>query len=69
MARHVLATKAAVLLRKGKIGILDESVHQAGKLAHDSHEANLCGLTFRPQVLVEGSKDGVAARGANGGHV
>ena len=61
--------EAAVLVCKGKVGVLDEAIHQADEFAHDGDEANLGGFAVGAQALVEGGEDGVGAGGADGGHV
>lgn len=58
-----------MLVRKGKVGILDETVHQADQFTHDGDQADLGRFAVGFETLVKGREDGVATRCANGGHI
>ncbi len=58
-----------MLVRKGKVWVEDEVIHQTDQFAHDCDQTDLWGFTVGFESLVKGREDGVAPCCANGGHV
>ena len=61
--------RATVLMRKGKMWIFDEMVHQDDQFAHACYEGDFRRFTGGAEPQVEGLENGIVPDGAQRGHV
>ena len=56
-------------VRKDKIGILEEVVHEAGQFTHDGGKTDLFGFSVGSEALIKRGEDTVSVGGTHSGHV